>query len=141
MTKFEFLIEIIALYRLLHPVARIVQKLQRHTIDVIDAYQNVNKCIEDIQLLREKFDQKSDAAFRQAVPITGQLNLVPNIPRVAKKQIYGDNLSTNSPDAYYKRAVVIPIVDTFVAKIIHRFNNFNCKVGKLLIFDNISFTF
>ena len=88
LTKFEFLIEMIALYRLLHPVARIVQKLQRHAIDVIDAYQNVNKCIEDIQLLREKFDQKSDAAFRQAVPITGQLNVVPNIPRVAKKQIY-----------------------------------------------------
>ena len=88
LTKFEFLIGMIALYRLLHPVARIVQKLQRHAMDVIDAYQSVNKCVEDIQLLREKFGQKSDAAFRQAVPITGQLNVVPNIPRVAKKQIY-----------------------------------------------------
>ena len=91
-------------------------------------------------IFARKFDQKSDASFRQAVPITGQLNVVPNIPRVAKKQIYWDNLSANSPDAHYKRAVVIPIVDTFIAKIIHRFNNFNCKVGKLLIFDNISFT-
>ena len=48
LTKFEF-----ALYRLLHPVAGITQKLQGRTINVIDAYQNVNTCIEDIPLLRE----------------------------------------------------------------------------------------
>ena len=50
LTKFEFNIGMIALNRLLHPVAGITQKLQGHTIGVIDAYQNVNTCIEDIQL-------------------------------------------------------------------------------------------
>ena len=49
--KFEFVIGMIALYRLLHPVAGITQKLQGCTIDVVDAYQNVSTCIEDIQLL------------------------------------------------------------------------------------------
>ena len=48
LTKFEFVIGMIALYRLLHPVAGITQKLQGLTIDVIEAYQNVNTCIEDI---------------------------------------------------------------------------------------------
>ena len=57
LTKFEFVIGMITLYRLLHPVAGIMQKLQGRTIDVIDAYQNVNTCIEDIQLLRENVDQ------------------------------------------------------------------------------------
>ena len=56
----------IALYRLLHPVAGIMQKLQRRTIDVIDAYQNVNTCIEDIQPLRENVDQKFHVIFKQA---------------------------------------------------------------------------
>ena len=53
LTKFEFVIGMIALYRLLHPVVGITQMLQGRTVDVIDAYQNVNTCIEDIQLLRE----------------------------------------------------------------------------------------
>ena len=56
LTKFEFVTGMIALYRLLHPVAVITQRLQERTIDVIDAYQNVNVCIGDIQLLRENVD-------------------------------------------------------------------------------------
>ena len=63
LTKFEFVIGMIALRRLLHPVAGIAQKLQGLTIGVIDAYQNVNTCIEDIQLLRENVDQQLVAIF------------------------------------------------------------------------------
>ena len=87
---------------MLHPIARITQKLQRRTIDVIDAYQYVNTCIEDIQLLRENVDQESDVIFKQAVRMAGQLNVEPNIPRVAKKQIYWDNVPANSLEEYYK---------------------------------------
>ena len=78
----------IALYRLLHPVAGITQKLQGRTIDVIDTYQNVNTRIADIQLLRENVDQKFDVIFKQAERMADQLNTGPNTPRVAKKQIY-----------------------------------------------------
>ena len=51
LTKFEFVIEMIALHRLLHSVAGITQKLQGRTIDITDANQNVNTCIENIQPL------------------------------------------------------------------------------------------
>ena len=64
---YEVINGMIALHRLLHPVAGVTQKLQGHTIDVIDAYQNINACIEDIQLLRENVDQESDVIFRQVV--------------------------------------------------------------------------
>ena len=47
-----------------------------------------------------------------------QLNVKPNIPRVAKKQIYRDNLPANSPEEYYKPTLVKPIVDTFISEII-----------------------
>ena len=70
---------------MLHPVAGITQKLQGRTIDVIDAYQNVNTCIEDIQLLRENVEEESDIVFKQAVRMADQLNVEPNIPRVSKK--------------------------------------------------------
>ena len=74
LTKFESVIGMIALYRLLHPVPGIMQKLQGCTIDVIDAYQNVHTCIEDIQLLRENVDQEPDVIFKQAVRMADQLN-------------------------------------------------------------------
>ena len=49
-----------------------------------------------------------------------QLNDEPNIPRVAKKQIYRDNVPANLPEEYYKRVPVIPIVDTFIFEMTHR---------------------
>ena len=130
----------IALNRFLHPVAGKMQKLQRRTTDVIDAYQNVNKCIEDIKLLRENVDQESNVIFKQAVQIytdlsfmTDQLNIEPNIPRVAKKQICWDSVPANSAEEYYKWALVIPIVDTFISEMTHCFNKFDCKAAKFLI--------
>ena len=118
---------------MLHPVAGITQKLQRRTIDVIDAYQNVDTCIEDIQLLRKYVDQECDVIFKQAMRMVDQLNVEPNIPRVAKKQIYRDNVPANSPEEYYKQALVITNVDTFISEMTYRFNNFICKAAKLLI--------
>ena len=56
-----------------------------------------------------------------------QLNAEPNIPRVAKKQMYQDNVPANSPEEYYKRALVIPIVNTCISEMTHRFNTFNLK--------------
>ena len=82
-TKFE--LGMISLYRLLHLVAGITQKLQGRTIDVIGAYQSVSTCIEDIQLFRENVDQESNVIFKQVVRMADQLNVEPNIPRVAKK--------------------------------------------------------
>ena len=118
---------------MLHPVAGITQKLQRRTIDVIDAYQNVDTCIEDIQLLRKYVDQECDVIFKQAMRMVDQLNVEPNIPRVAKKQVYRDNVPANSPEEYYKQALVITNVDTFISEMTYRFNNFICKAAKLLI--------
>ena len=59
-----------------------------------------------------------------------QLNVELNIPRAAKKQIYRDNVPANSPEEYYKRALVIPIADTFISEMTHRFNK--CSIVKHL---------
>ena len=83
--------------------------------------------------MRENVDQESDVISKQAVRMADQLNVEPNIPRVAKKQIYRDNVPANSPEEYYKRALVIPIVDTLISEMTHRFNKFNCKAARLLI--------
>ena len=61
---------------------------------------DVNTCIEDIQLLLKNVDQEFDVIFKQAVRMTDQLNVEPNIPRVAKKQIYRDIVPANSPEKY-----------------------------------------
>ena len=53
-----------------------------------------------------------------------QINVEPNTPRAAKKQIYRDNVPANSPEGYYKPALVKPIVNSFILEMTHRFNMF-----------------
>ena len=67
------------------------------------------------------------------VRLTDQLKVEPNICRVAKKQIHWYNVSPNLYEEYYKRVLVIPIVDSFISEMTHLFNKFSCKAAKLLI--------
>ena len=83
--------------------------------------------------MREKVDQESNEILKQAVRMADQLNIEPNIPRVSKKKIYRDKVPANSPEEYYKRALVIPIVDILISEMTHRFNKFICKAAKLFI--------
>ena len=57
--------------------------------------------------MRENVEQESDVIFKQKVRMADQLNVEPSIPRVAKKQIYRDNVPANSPEEHYKRALVV----------------------------------
>ena len=51
LTSFEFIVGIKSLYRLLHPVASITQKLLGRTIDIAKAYQEVQSCILDMRVV------------------------------------------------------------------------------------------
>ena len=52
-TSFEF-ISLIALYRLLHPLAGITNRLQGRGVDIIEAYDDVSSVIKDIKNTRKK---------------------------------------------------------------------------------------
>ena len=111
-------------------VAGITQKFHRCKIDVIDTYQNVNTCLEDIQLLRY-VDQESDAIFKQVVWMTDQLNVESNTLRVAKKfieiihQLIHSKSTTNELLSYWL--------------LTHCFNKFSWKGAKLLILCSLDF--
>ena len=56
LAKFEFIIGILSLYRLLHPIAGLTNKLQGRSIDVIEAYANVSSCVDDMKFIRENIE-------------------------------------------------------------------------------------
>ena len=59
------------------------------------------------------------------------------IPAKYKNFALGLNRETFFPRKFlplkYKRALIIPVVDTFISEMTHRFIKFNCKAAKLLI--------
>ena len=77
LTKFEFIVGIIVLYRLLHPVAVLTSKLQGRNIDIIEAYESANRCIEDMKYVRENIDNEFDQIFKHAEQMAIKLDFQP----------------------------------------------------------------
>ena len=86
LTKFEFIVDIIVLYRFLHPVAGLTNKLQGRSIDIIEAYESANRCIEDMKYAPENIDNEFDQIFKQAERMAIKLDVQPSLPcRVARQ--------------------------------------------------------
>ena len=63
-TKFEFLIGLVSLYRLLHLLVGITQNLQGRSIDIIKAYNEVEGCIQDMQHMRQTIDEEFHKIYK-----------------------------------------------------------------------------
>ena len=51
LTKFDFVIGVVALYHLLHPLHGITVKLQGRTKDIVQAYEDVEKLKADMKTM------------------------------------------------------------------------------------------
>ena len=91
-TKFEFIIGLVSLYRPLHPLVSITQNLQGRTIDVVKAYSLVQSCIEDMKHLREIMDDEFKIIYQQAERMATKLSVEPAIPRTVARQMHRNNV-------------------------------------------------
>ena len=132
-TKFEFLIDLVSLYRLLHPLVGITQNLQERSIDISKAYNEVDSCIQDMQHMRQIIYEEFNIVYKQSERLTEMLHIEPTIPRSTVRQMHRNNVPAENPEEYYRRALSIPLVDRFIAEMTFRFNPFNKTALKLLL--------
>ena len=64
-------------------------------------------------------DHECDVILKHSVRMPGQLKVDPRVPRVAKKQIHRGNVPANTTERYYKRVLVVPIVDLLIFEMTH----------------------
>ena len=87
-TKFEFIIGLVSLYRLLHPLVGITQTLQESSIDVVKAYNHIQSSIDDMNLLRENMDDEFKNIYQQSERMVTKLSVEPAIPRTVARQMH-----------------------------------------------------
>ena len=133
LSEFEFITEIVSLYRLLHPLAEITQKLQGRTIDVVAAYTQVESCILDMEHIRGSIEDEYEQIFKQSERLAAKIGLEPSIPRTVAIQRYRNNVPADCPQTYYLRALVIPLLDTFIIEMKFRFNPFAMRASMMLL--------
>lgn len=131
--NFEFIVGIISLYRLLHPLVGVTQRLQGRAADVVSAYQDVDSCLQDIQAVRASIDKEFSIIYQQAERMGVRVGAEPVIPRTAKRQMHRNNIEANSAEEYYRRAIAIPLLDHFIAEVKFRFNKLSKTASNVLL--------
>ena len=86
-TSFEFIISFIGLYRLLHPLAAISNRLQERGVDIIEAYDNASSVIKDIKAQGRIFDKEFSVIFEQAERVATRVGTQTSVPRIAKNNL------------------------------------------------------
>ena len=130
--KFEFIVDIIVLYRLLHLVAGLTNKLQGRNIDITETYESANCCIEDMKYVRENIDNEFDQIFKQAERMTIKLDVQPSLPRKVARQMDQNNVPADTPKEYFKRSLALPLIDNFIYDLEFRFNDLSERSSRLL---------
>ena len=64
--------------------------------------------------------------------MAGKLFVEPVIPRTATRQAHRNNVPAETPLVYYKRALIIPFMDTIISETKSRFQKTHCIAGKVL---------
>ena len=117
LSKFEFIVGIISLYRLLHPVAGISDKLQDRIRDITEVYESVNCCVEDIKYMRENVVKEFDQNFNQAKRMAIKLDAQPTLPRRVARLMYLNNVPAEIPKKYFEGSLAIPILGNFISEL------------------------
>ena len=132
LSNFNFIIGLISLYRLMHPFTGITKKLQGRSIDVVKAFNEVESVVNDLGAVRSNIDSEFDTICNQAMRMAERMNVTPSTPRMAQRQMHQDNIEAANPQEYYKRVIVIPILNTLILEMKFLFNKFSITVSKVL---------
>ena len=80
----------------------------------------------------ENVDKEADVIYQQALRMADKLCIEPVFPRTVMIQARRNNVPAETPLIYYKRALIIPLLDTIISEITVRFEKRHCIAGKVL---------
>ena len=132
LSNFSFIIDLISLYRLMHPFTGITKKLQGRSTDVVKTFNEVESVVNDLGAVRSNIDSEFDTIYNQAMRMAERMNVTPSTPRMAQRQMHQDNIEAANPKEYYKRVIAIPILTTLISGMKFRFNKFSITTSKVL---------
>lgn len=86
----------------------------------------------DIQQIRCDVDKFAEQCFKHACRMGEAVEIEPCSPRVTSRQRHRANNPASSPLEYYRRNVVIPVLDEVTSEFDARFSQLSASAGQLL---------
>ena len=119
-TSFEFIVVFLIVYQYLSHVAGITTKLQRKSLDIIEAHEMISEVAKVYQTTRTDVD--TSKIFGQAEMMAKKIGSPVSMPRIASRQAHRSNAEAPSPSEHFKRNIAIPFLDHIIMCIEQRFS-------------------
>ena len=108
----------------MHVIASITRQLQKRAVDVVNTYTEVKDCISDLDYLRNSIKDKLSKIYQQAVRMGMKLSVTPSIPQTTIRPQHRNNIPSENPGEYYRRAIALPLLDRLTQEMKFRFTKF-----------------
>ena len=86
-----------------------------------------------MKYVRENIDNEFGQIFKQTQRMAIKLDVPPSLPRRVARQMHRNNVPADIPKEYFKRSLVIPLLDNFIYELEFRFNDLSERSSKTFI--------
>jgi hypothetical protein len=117
------------LLSLLHAVT---VKLQGRCTDILQAYDLVWDVALDFHLMRMNVDEEFAMIFEEIERRAEEVGVEITVPRVVGRQSHRANTPSSNPQEYFRRTVMIPLLDHLTTELGERFSNEHKKVVQII---------
>ena len=118
--------------RVLSSLRSLTVDLQKRSSDILAAYEHVSEVITDLELLKTNCEEEFHLLYCEIKTLADELNIPIATPRIAARQAHRSNIPADSPEAYYRRNLVIPSLDHIITELTERFGPIQQTKVKLL---------
>jgi hypothetical protein len=130
-TSTSFFIAAKILLHCLSLLRGITVKLQRKSTDVLQAYNQLVEVHNELHLLRQNVVEEFSSIFQEMEEEAKLLDILFSLPRLAPCQRHRTNISSDSIEEYYRRAVMVPFLDHILRELDERFSEMHRKVVQI----------
>lgn len=121
-TTFEFIIGFLIIYHYLSHLAGISVKLQSSTLDILQAYQEVDEVKQFYKRIRENLQQGFTKIYEQAERMGAAVNVQPSKPRTCIHQRNRPNAQAETVEEWYRVNVAVPFIDHITVELDSQFS-------------------
>jgi len=119
----EFLISMLIVAKCFSVGLPLSKQLQRVNIDLGEAMQLAEDTVKELEGFRENADSIFHSIFENAVYFGKKFDIAIVTPRTTGRQKNRVNVETDSPEIYYRIAIFIPYIESFIEQLKARFTS------------------
>ncbi|CAM4713081.1 unnamed protein product [Leuciscus chuanchicus] len=131
--NFGFILTFLTVYQVLSHLTGITVKLQKTSVDIVEAFSMVDEVKNIYKELRETIEDDFNQIYKQAIRMAAQVDVQPTSqPRVAGRQTHRENVPAETVKDYYRRNMAIPFLDHVILEFESRFSPLSVTASRLL---------